>query len=323
MKIDKLTPEQEALLPAYRDKWLKIGLQAGKGLPTKDQLKFLFKGVYEAGGFVAPEVVITVTNPLEGCLASKYLSNMKAPFDLTDLQGQVDGYIAENRDKKSVLKELNNELNKAIYGLHDGFWLGFYDFFLEQFGMKEIEKLVPLMDLAKAGIGWSWCFEQAVVVSPQPKELHMKNERLHNLNGPAIHYENGFDVYAINGVIYEGEMIKFINTPAEELNANEVLNIKNVEQRAETIKKLGIAKLFTSLNPERLDVSTVNGLPYELYKVSIGYPVPRIYLKMNNPSIEEVHIEAVHPDCKTVNEALSWRNQGKVSSLFTPPTILT
>lgn len=323
MKIDKLTPEQEALLPAYRDKWLKIGLQSGKKLPAKDQLKFLFKGVYEAGGFVAPEIVITVTNPLEGCLASKYLSDMKAPFDLTDLQGQVDTYIAQNRDRKDVLKTLNNELNKAIYGLHDGFWLGFYDFFLEQFGMKEIEKLVPLMDLAKAGIGWSWCFEQAVVVSPQPAEFHMKNERLHNLTGPAIKYDNGFCVYAINGVIFEGEMIKFVTTPAKELNANEVLNIKNVEQRAETIKKVGINRLFTALNPEQLDTATVNGLPYQLYRVSIGYPVPRIYLKMNNPSIEGVHIEAVHPDCKTVMQALSYRNMGKVSDLFDPPVVLT
>lgn len=323
MKIDKLTAEQEALLPVYREKWLKIGLQNGKKLPANDQLLFLFKNVYKAGGFKAPTHVLTVTNPLNGCLASKYLSEMKAPFNMVDLQGQIDSYIAANSDKPEIRKQLNNELNKAIYGLHDAFWLGFYDFFLEQFQMKEIEKLVPLMDLAKAGIGWSWCFEEVAVVSPQPSALHMKNERLHNTTGPAIHYKDGFDVYAMNGVIFEGDMTKFVTTPAGELNANEVLNIKNVEQRAETIKKVGIAKLFTALKPEKLDNSTVNGLPYELFRVSIGYPVPRIYLKMNNPSVDEVHIEAVHPDCKTVNEALNYRNQGKVSDLFTAPMVLT
>lgn len=323
MKIDKLTAEQEALLPAYRDKWLKIGLQAGKPLPNKETLLKLFGDVYAAGGFAKPVEILTVVNPMNGCLASKYLSEMKPPFDMVDLQGQIDGYITKNKTNKKVLKELNNELNKAIYGLHDGFWLGFYDFFHEQFKMEEIDKLVPLMNLAKAGIGWSWCFEQVVVVSPMPQELYMKEERLHNPNGPAIKYAEDFNVYAINGVIFEGEMAKFVTTPAKELDANEVLNIKNVEQRAETIKKMGINRLFTKLNPECLDRDTSNGLPYELYRVSIGYPTPRIYIKMNNPSVDEVHIEAVHPDCKTVKEALNWRNQGKVSDLFTAPIILT
>jgi len=33
------------------------------------------------------------------------------------------------------------------------------------------------------------------------------------------------------------------------------------------------------------------------------------YLKMRNPSTNELCIEGIHPNCKTVNEALEFRNE--------------
>ena len=33
------------------------------------------------------------------------------------------------------------------------------------------------------------------------------------------------------------------------------------------------------------------------------------YLLMKNPSTGTMHMEGVHPDCKTVEQALNWRNQ--------------
>lgn len=58
---------------------------------------------------------------------------------------------------------------------------------------------------------------------------------------------------------------------------------------------------------------------YELIKLEINnrdifttdeidFLAQQKYLKMRNPSTGGYHIEGVHPDCQTVQEALAWRN---------------
>ena len=51
-----------------------------------------------------------------------------------------------------------------------------------------------------------------------------------------------------------------------------------------------------------------NKYGYELLCIDIGDGRGRPYLKMTNPSVGTVHIEGVHPDCKTVESALNFRN---------------
>jgi len=46
----------------------------------------------------------------------------------------------------------------------------------------------------------------------------------------------------------------------------------------------------------------------------------RPYLKMLNPSISTWHIEGIHPDCKTIEQALAWRNG---EDKYEKPEILT
>jgi hypothetical protein len=49
--------------------------------------------------------------------------------------------------------------------------------------------------------------------------------------------------------------------------------------------------------------------------IDLGDGRYRPYLKMINPSLGVVHVEGVHPDCKTVEEAICFRNQLKEFSL--------
>lgn len=149
----------------------------------------------------------------------------------------------------------------------------------------------------------------------------MKNGRLHKDLGPAVLFSDGFNVHSLNGVRFEGDMIEFIRKPASGLDPKKILNIRNTEQRAEVIKKFGIDKLFWELKPKKLHAE--NG--YELYSVPVYEDMPRIYLKMQNPSVDEVHIEAVPPDVRTVAQALQWRNFGTIQlpkGGFVPPVVL-
>ena len=60
------------------------------------------------------------------------------------------------------------------------------------------------------------------------------------------------------------------------------------EVSREVVRKIGIARICCDLG--------------------LNAWLPQPYLKMVNPSLGTYHIEGVHPDCRTVAEALMWRN---------------
>ena len=66
---------------------------------------------------------------------------------------------------------------------------------------------------------------------------------------------------------------------------------------------MGIERIVAALNATVVDKSG----DYELLLLDIGEGSPRPYLRMRNPSVPGVwHIEGVHPNVRTVAEALAW-----------------
>ncbi|MEH1778640.1 MAG: hypothetical protein V7L26_05745 [Nostoc sp.] len=53
--IEKLTPEEEALIPVYREKWLKIALSTER--IDREKASEALKVAYAAFGFEVPEIV--------------------------------------------------------------------------------------------------------------------------------------------------------------------------------------------------------------------------------------------------------------------------
>lgn len=93
-------------------------------------------------------------------------------------------------------------------------------------------------------------------------------------------------------------------TPANKLDSNLVLTEKNAEVRREIVRKIGTEKLCQDLKAKIIDMKD----NYELLDLNIGDNRMRPYLKMINPSIGTYHIEGVHPNCRTVDQALKFRN---------------
>ena len=64
---------------------------------------------------------------------------------------------------------------------------------------KIAKPLQGVMEVARSA-GWWWPFENAVVISERPVELHLDPEgRLHNTEGMALRYPDGFGFWAIDG----------------------------------------------------------------------------------------------------------------------------
>lgn len=66
--ISKLTKKQEEAMPAYRDKWIEIGLRTGEtDFETFDKYIPI---CYEKAGLKYPKNVVRVKSPLVGALAA-------------------------------------------------------------------------------------------------------------------------------------------------------------------------------------------------------------------------------------------------------------
>lgn len=289
--IKKLTSAQREKFTEYVEKWKAIGLATQAKPMDQERVREIIAEVYKIGGLEPPTEVVFCRSPRE-CLRER-----------------------KARAAMSETLDLHEEVRNFIYGQHDAALLAFYDFFRNECNLvKETDPIQPLTRLA---YHTNWClpYETVCFVSERPVAIHMKKDRLHSAEGPALEYGDGFAVWALNGVRMNG--VEHLMLPNADPKA--ILNVKNAEQRAELIKLYGIEKLFWELNPKLLDKED----GYELYTVPVYEAIPRVYLKMQNPSVDEIHIEPVDPKCYTVKEALAWRNTGKVDVPYVKPIVLT
>ena len=70
MTIEKLTPDQEAALPAVRDEWLAIGLSTEPA--DRAEAEAGVAEAYRAAGMEPPEIVVWVDSPMAGAIAARY-----------------------------------------------------------------------------------------------------------------------------------------------------------------------------------------------------------------------------------------------------------
>ena len=125
--------------------------------------------------------------------------------------------------------------------------------------------------------------------------------RLHRDGGPALAYPDGFALWRLNGVAVPDWLAAI---PADAIDPRRLLEIPNAEVRREFVRKVGIARVLRGINARVISSCG----PYELLELDLGDGRHRPYLKMQNPSVDAVHIEGVHPDCRTVQEVLNYRN---------------
>jgi hypothetical protein len=220
-----------------------------------------------------------------------------APHGLPVVAGLCDQVVAGLRDR--VGARVRSLIGRACYGSHDASRLAFFAAFRAQLGCC-LAPLEGLWGLARS-TGWWWPFRRAVIVTPRPCELHMVSGRLHRDGGPALAYPDGFALWRLHGVEVPDWLAAL---PADAIDPHRLLAIVNGEVRREFLRKVGIERALRVLEAR---VISSRG-PYELLEINLGDSRRRPYLKMQNPSVDAVHIEGVDPRCRTVQEALNYRN---------------
>jgi hypothetical protein len=191
-----------------------------------------------------------------------------------------------------------------IYGNLDVYWQGFYDYILNELFVDEIPKYKDFIKYCNAlqKIHLVIPYKDIVFISDRPEEinLNIKGQLSSDLK-PALTYSDGYSLFYLNGVSVPK---KLIETQSDLLDPKEWLNEKNAEVRSQALRKIGLGKVFKDLNVKIHDKFE----DYELVEFPNIYNKPYApFLKMINPSTGEIHVEGIHHNCKTVQEALAWR----------------
>lgn len=268
--IDKLTDHQTSMMPHYVDKWLTVGLDTST--VDHDRARAAVIGSYRNADLAEPERIVFAAGPREGFKIYRELGG----------------------------KSSSDFLNGIVYGQHEAGWLSFYDFFKTEVGVKDLDSVDPLIELAKS-CGWVYCARDTAIVMDRPELVKMDDQnRLHCEDGPAILYRDGFAVYSWHGVRIPGEWIK----DKKSLTPNMALTWENTEQRRAACEILGWVNILKELKSKVIDQDEdpMIGTLVEVVIPEIGREK---FLRVLCGTGREFAIP-VPPDMKTALDANCW-----------------
>lgn len=219
-KIEKLTPEQEAAMPLYVEKWTAIGTATG---PCDfEKAKAAAVKIYTAAGYPVPEIFRVAKSPID---AIKVIQELDPDLSASDI------------------------FYDMIFGNQEAPWLAFYDFFMTEVGVEGCEPIQGFFDLAEV-CGWLNLLDEAVVFQDRPEYIKRDDEGLlHCENGPAIRYSDGLELFYWHNQNIPGEWI----TDSNALNAEICLKWENIEQRRCACEIYTWKRVLDELNPKVID----------------------------------------------------------------------
>jgi hypothetical protein len=267
-KIKSLTPEQLGMIPVYRDRWLKIGLSTE---PTDRPAAIAAaRRCYESTGLVAPDKFIFASSPIE----------------------------ATNIGVTLGAKNQREVFSNFCWNQHEAGSLAFYAFFHEVVGLSGLEKIEPLLDLAKL-CGWVSFYDTAVIIQDRPEIIRFDDRGLlHAENGPSVRYRDGFSVYSWHGVRIPGEWMTKPPT------ATEALHWDNMEQRRAACEIVGWVNILRELNAKTIDKDD-DPMVGELVRVDIPDIGEEQFLRVLCGTGREFALP-VPPTMRTALEANAW-----------------
>jgi len=306
--INEISKEVEAKIPEYVEKYRGYGLKTGN---------------------VDKEKATSAAREFATYLEMDS-TNLKVTF--VDSPDAAYRYLKEGNPELSV----SNFVNGCNWGNIYAYWTSLYSFIENELPVEKTG-LIGMLDNIIQNLPPFWIDEEnnEFIVSNFPQKVTFdNNERLHNEDGAAIEYTDGFNVYSLHGVRVPEWIVE---TPKDEIDPEKVLAITNVEIRLAAIRHVGLHNFLSQIEHKVLDkksmegdrLSIIQGIVeetlgqeeyntfminnsgifdhyYELLLVRIEDRMCE-FLKMVNPSTGEIHMEGVAPGTKTVNQALAFR----------------
>ena len=327
-KIDALTPEQEAQILGWVEKWIAKGVSLRD--PDEARFRDAVNQCYTFAGYPIPQLILWVDSPIQMALIGPTMHYGL----LHDLP--VDGFGSHG---PALIKTIGQEWPNYIGGR---WWLSYsaYTSFFKEVCHLELEGNLWERDAAYAAANeeasWWWPHSHFVVACRPPTAFHSLQVRpagwgshvLHNDTGPSIAWRDGLKLYHWMGrrvtrqIIEEPETITVAQIHAE----------SNTEVRRAMLAKFGPDRYVQALGVTPIHIDAGQ----ELYEIPREGDTALCYVRGINGSPEPFGTEPkgdhvvrgnrwfkrywirVKPGAKTVHEAVASSYQVPASEYAWP-----
>ena len=231
-KITRLTPEQEAELPAFRQKYLDIA--CGGSRINREVLQGHLNDAYALIDKPAPALFI-FDSPAACMLAIKIFK------------------MSESSQLGSQLWSQNIYDPNYLWGSQDLYWLAFYRF-CQKVGVQypdDAARTLNIMEGISSQCEYWFPFDGIVLASEKPRTVRWDdNKLLHGETGPAVEYADGYALYSWHGQSIPGEWVTD-KPPTPE----EALTWRNLDQRAAACEIIGWHNILDEVDARTIDDS--------------------------------------------------------------------
>lgn len=324
-KIASLTPEQEVLIPVYREKWLRIALSTER--LDRQKATEAVKVTYANMGFPEPDILFCnspfaafstfesqLKTPLENELTNRIIWETQWWKLAVALRNQLSNQLEFDLERK-LYKQRGKQLNiqfeqwlvpqSLTNAMNVYIDFDFYVSVLNCTCSRLNQKTGKAVQALVKDCGWILPFEKLCVVCDRPSKISCDSEgRPHAKGEPAIQFTDGYSLYFYHGVTIPE---KYGKLHPKDWQAQWILKEDNAEVRRILIQEIGYDQIARELQATELDYWAV----YTLLKIDNQADIEPIYLlKMTCPSTGLIHALRVPPDMKSAREAISWVNWG-------------
>ena len=328
--ISKLTPEQEALIPLYREKWKKIALSTERidkekateavellyYLICKEKPKILFdESPYQAFNQDFYEEWVEYRGYLEEYLRNQFRNQIGDSIwhkIWEELYLKTDNRL-EFIWSLNLLFQLETEIGNQIELIHEytnsfdlHFWYGYccwFDYCISVLNCSHNPKYWQAFQGILSNCGLIFCTDTKVLICDRPTQLHLDNLNLLHAEGkPAIQFADGYSLYAYHGTTLPEEYGKH---HPQQWQPSWLLQEQNAELRKILIQEIGYYRILEELQAIEINYDQ----EYTLLKINLKIDIEPIYLlKIICPSTGNVHVLRVPPEMKSAREAITWVN---------------
>ena len=344
-KIEKLTPEQETLLPQFRSEWFTWGVSTERADRQKAEAAIM--AMRASIGltlrpmffwFPSPAAALIAIEALKSSQWQKVVSDLSKKLLGANLRANLGANLWDNlranlwdnlwdnlganlRDNlwDNLRANLGDNLGAAWWGQHEAYWIAFYLFCRDIIGIRYNEKrslqLNMWRDIAQSCCWW-WCYENYVIISDRPTVCHMTEQegRLHCPDGPALAFADGYALYSWHGVSISDDVILH----PENITVARIDSEANVEVRRVLLERYGEAKYLADSNtcPVHTDKWGT------LFRKEIPGDEPLVLVKVINSTPEQdghskAYFIRVPPTIETAHAAVAW-SFGMTSNEYHP-----
>lgn len=311
-KLEKLTEEQEALMHATREEWIRLAFDKCQLGIDKSKFESGIEWLYRR--FLNLEMpTVVYCDSIEDALRKITL--------VKDFGLELDSPVPTTEEFKSKMQE-NLSLKSTYIGWSNFGWVSFYNYFTK-IGVLNNEDFNNYAELIKSNVFECFEFEYAVFAVQPPKYVRYNDEMIANsVDGPSVEFNDGCKLYSINGLSISEEL--FMRLKNEEFTIMDFLQEDNEEIKSACISfiqqtkgDVGIIDFFKD-NLKEIDtftdvkdpkymegtLKTMNVGVYSLFKGQVN-DIDIAYVRCYCPSTDRMFFLGVEPTHTNAKDAIA------------------